>query len=194
MAFKSLSHILRVLENQAQWQEQQEFLHLQKCWSQVVGPGVMKQTRPMSIQRQVLRVATSSSVWAQTLTFERRRILEKLNPLLPRPLVDIRFFTDGWANGADRNQSTDAVLPQCVEPEHPSVIPDIAPAPKAKNNLHSGLLQTADEAFQDWAETIRARSHSFPLCRTCQCPTPAGELQRWSVCALCAAKLNSTSS
>jgi predicted nucleic acid-binding Zn ribbon protein len=26
----------------------------------------------------------------------------------------------------------------------------------------------------------------LPRCPQCQCPTPPGELERWSVCAVCA--------
>jgi predicted nucleic acid-binding Zn ribbon protein len=35
---------------------------------------------------------------------------------------------------------------------------------------------------------MRSRSQHLPLCPTCHCPTPEGELMRWSACALCAAK------
>lgn len=185
MSFKSLSHILEVLENQAQWKEGQEFRHLQKCWPQVVGPAVAKQTRLLSIQRQTLRVATSSAVWSQTLTFERRRILAKLNPLLPRPLVDIRFFTDGWPTHPDSTQSPHSELQPGSLQAHPSSMAEVTDAPETCQ-IHDP--KTVHEAFNRWAEGIQARSQSLPLCPQCQCPTPPGELQRWSICALCAAK------
>ncbi|NJL81148.1 MAG: hypothetical protein HC917_24425 [Richelia sp. SM2_1_7] len=41
--------------------------------------------------RQLLALA-----WAQNLTFERQRLLKKLNKILPTPLVDIRFSTARW--------------------------------------------------------------------------------------------------
>ncbi|MGA7933784.1 MAG: hypothetical protein WCA35_09575, partial [Kovacikia sp.] len=43
-------------------------------------------------------------------------------------------------------------------------------------------------AFQNWAQRVRSRSQNLPLCAHCSCPTPPGELERWEVCALCAAK------
>ncbi|MEP0771687.1 DUF721 domain-containing protein, partial [Trichocoleus sp. ST-U1] len=87
MSFKSLHHILGAIENQAAWQASQEFQRLLKCWPSVVGVAVQAQTRPISISRGVLSVATSSAAWAQTLTFERQRILQKLNAHLGSNLV-----------------------------------------------------------------------------------------------------------
>ncbi|HEY9847521.1 MAG TPA: DUF721 domain-containing protein, partial [Candidatus Caenarcaniphilales bacterium] len=97
MSFEPLNRVLGSLQRQAGWQAQQEFQHLLHCWPEVVGPVVHVQTRPVGITRQrVLRVATSSAVWAQNLAFERHRILEKLNTGLLQPLVDIRFSTSQW--------------------------------------------------------------------------------------------------
>ena len=182
MSFKSLSHILRVLENQLQSPEQLQFQRLLKCWPEVVGVRVISQTKLLSFQRGVLRVATSSSAWAQTLTLERRRILEKLNPLLPTPVVDIRFSVAGWSEQKN-NSSSPADVVQPLTPEHPSRLQNDTPKPSKMENP-----QHPHDAFQSWAETLQKRSQSLPLCQNCQCPTPPGELQRWSVCALCATK------
>jgi predicted nucleic acid-binding Zn ribbon protein len=35
---------------------------------------------------------------------------------------------------------------------------------------------------------MRSRSQQLPLCPHCQCPTPAGELERWQMCSICATK------
>ncbi|MFM7370626.1 MAG: DciA family protein, partial [Sphaerospermopsis kisseleviana] len=68
MSLKSVNDILGILQLEAQWQEQ-PFSRLLKCWQEVVGVKVAAQTRPLSIQRDVLWVATSSAAWAQNLTF-----------------------------------------------------------------------------------------------------------------------------
>jgi predicted nucleic acid-binding Zn ribbon protein len=94
--FKSLNHILGTVENQLQSQEYKQFLHLLKCWPEVVGSAVGQQTRPYSISSDVLYVATSSSVWAQELKFKRRLILKKLNDRLSSPLTDIHFSSAQW--------------------------------------------------------------------------------------------------
>ena len=180
---KSLNHILAAVENQPQWQGPQEFQRLASVWSQVVGAAVADQTRPFSISRDVLYVATSSSVWVQELKFRRRSILKKLNALLSIPLTDIHFSTTQWQN--DTSAATWGANSATLWQEHPSLVVDTAPAsaiidPPLPCNPHS--------TFQNWAAAMQARSLSLPLCPQCQCPTPPGELQRWTVCGLCAVK------
>ncbi len=184
MSFKSLNHILGALEEQNRWQEQ-PFQRLLKCWSEAVGSPITAHTRPLSIQRGVLRVATSSASWAQTLTFERQRILEKLNAQLPSPLVDIRFSTAGWQRSKDSNPGAGNEAATQMWREHPSCLVDAPRVPKTSVEPNS---QNPNAAFEHWAQVMQARSHGLPLCPQCHCPTPGGELQRWSVCSICATK------
>ncbi|WP_017315003.1 DUF721 domain-containing protein [Mastigocladopsis repens] len=182
MSFKSVNDILGVLETQAKWQEQ-PFQRLLKCWPEVVGAVIAVHTQPLSIQRDVLRVATSSAAWAQNLTFERQRLVLKLNEKQSLGLVDIHFSTAGW----QRPQKTHKTQETMSLREHPSYVGD-------EMKLPHDLTPTtgnANGAFQDWARTVQARSHGLPLCPQCHCPTPLGELQRWRVCSLCAAKQSS---
>lgn len=179
MSFNSVNDILGVLQLQAKLQEQ-PFQRLLKCWPEVVGKVIAAHTRPLSIQRDVLRVATSSAAWAQNLTFERRRLLVKLNTVLPTPLVDIRFSTAEWYAAKETNNQPQTLLPR----HHPSYLGE-------EINRHHDVESTAksaNAAFENWAEAMQERSHHLPLCPECQCPTPGGELQRWGVCSLCAAK------
>lgn len=179
MSLKSINHILNVLEKQAQWQEQ-PFQRLVHCWEEVVGVVVAAHTRPLSIQRDVLRVATSSAAWAQNMTFGRQKLLLKLNEKLPSPLVDIRFSTAGWQLLLDEDKEQPTVSPR----EHPSYLGDL----NSDRSDVTPKTMNANAAFTDWAKTIQERSHNLPLCPQCHCPTPPGELQRWAVCAICAAK------
>lgn len=180
MSFKSLNHILGVLQEQSRWQ--QPLQHLCKCWPEVVGAAVAAHTRPLSIGRSTLWVATSSAAWAQNLTFERQRILEKLNPRLPSPLVDIRFSTAQWQVSKNRN-SASASQAQTQLRQHPSWLVEAA---ISRNNQRP--VQNPNTAFQHWAKAMQARTHGLPLCPRCDCPTPPGELQRWAVCSICAAR------
>jgi predicted nucleic acid-binding Zn ribbon protein len=178
MALKSVNHILDSLKQQAQWQEP-PIHRLVKCWAEVVGDMVATHTRPVSIQRDVLWVATSSAAWAQNLTFGRQNLLKKLNQKLPTPLVDIRFSTAEW------KRSPIIIKRQDTSPQaHPSYMGE---------NSHSEVeskpeRKTPHATFTNWAKVMQERSQNLPLCPRCECPTPAGELQRWSVCSLCAAK------
>ncbi|MFE1744662.1 DUF721 domain-containing protein [Coleofasciculus sp. H7-2] len=182
MSFKSLNHILGAIENQAAWQASQEFQQLLKCWSSVVGVAVQAQTRPISISRGVLSVATSSAAWAQTLTFERQRILQKLNAHLGSNLVDIRFSTAQWQKKSGSSRSWYAQEQSVAWQEHPSRVVEATSSPSLSQKVE---LKEPHQAFQRWAEGVRERSQHSPLCPQCQCPTPPGELQRWAVCALC---------
>lgn len=181
MAFKSLNHVLGSLDDQEAWQERRQFRHLLDCWQDVVGAIVAVQAQPQSVHRRVLKVATSSSVWAHNLTFERQRILDKINPRLQIALTDIRFSTAQW-----QNHTPQAIVepPSTLWQEHPShvVWSKFNPEPigVTKGN--------AKGAFRQWAQVIQQRSRHLPLCARCQCPTPQGELERWTMCALCAAK------
>ncbi|MBD2614674.1 DUF721 domain-containing protein [Nostoc punctiforme FACHB-252] len=179
MSFKSVNDILGILEKQAKWQEQ-PFQRLLKCWAEVVGPVAARHTRPLSIQRDVLWVATSSAAWAQNLTFGRGSLLLKLNQKLPTPLVDIRFSTAGWQHSSVERKQQQTILPH----EHPSYLGDrISSSPDTIPSI-----QDANAAFGHWTKLVQERSHGLPLCPQCQSPTPPGELQRWTVCCICASK------
>lgn len=179
---QSLQHVLGTLENHDSWKKRQQFRQLVLCWAEVVGSVVAVQTHPLYVQRQILQVATSSAAWAQNLAFERCRILEKLNARLPYQITDIRFSTAQWQSqtSIDTKSSGSSILWQ----DHPSQV-SIAPKPRPP-------VQPPKDpqlAFQQWAKAMRDRSRHLPACPLCQSPTPPGELQRWSVCALCAAKM-----
>ncbi|NEO99876.1 MAG: DUF721 domain-containing protein [Symploca sp. SIO2E9] len=94
--FKSINYVLGVLENQPHLEGVKLFGRLLKCWPQIVGDTAAQHTRPHSISRDVLYVATSSSAWAQELKFRRTFILKKLNAEFPNLIVDIRFSTAEW--------------------------------------------------------------------------------------------------
>ncbi|OUL29437.1 RNA-binding protein [Nostoc sp. T09] len=182
MSFKSVNDILDVLEKQAQWQEQ-PFQRLLQSWAEVVGVVVAAHTRPLSIQRDVLRVATSSAAWAQNLTFKRQTLLLKLNEKLATSLMDIRFSTAGWQYSPAAQKPQAEVLPR----EHPSYLGDLSTSSQelAPNTANPN---NPNAAFGHWARVMQERSHGLPLCPQCQCPSPPGELQRWHVCSFCAAK------
>jgi predicted nucleic acid-binding Zn ribbon protein len=180
MAFDSLQHIIGGLQKQQSWQEHQRFQHLLRCWSEVVGAVVAQQTRPIHLSpRGVLKVATSSSVWAQNLTFERQRILAKLNQNLPQPLTDLHFSTAYWTKEKPPlpETTTQSIFSSTQFTRSTPVAPKLSVVPDDPNL-----------AFQGWAKAVQSRSRQLPLCPQCHCPTPQLELDRWSCCGLCAAR------
>lgn len=187
MPFDSLQHLLGHLHQQSEWRSHQEFQQLVARWGVIVGQVVAQQTRPISIRRGVLQVATSNSAWAQNLMFERRRILEKLNTQikLSETITDIHFSTAYWKYDPSTEPSDGDRLQDWNN--HPSRVPSrgkgqlLPPSPASPS-------PDAQTAFRQWSNTVKARSQHLPLCPQCQCPTPPGELERWSECALCATK------
>jgi len=183
MSLKSLEHILDCLQKQSRWQEQ-PFQRLLKCWPEVVGAAVATHARPISIQRHILWVATSSAVWAQELSFGRQQILERLNARLPSPLLDIRFSTAQWQRPQNKSSATGETATD-LRLAHPS---SIVNPPKFPNSTEKHNYKHPNQAFRRWAMMMKARSRDLPLCPQCHCPTPEGELRRWATCAICAAK------
>lgn len=159
-----------------QSRQQQEFRKLQQAWTEIVGPTVAAQTQPSQItSQQVLLVATSSAVWAQNLAFERQRILAKLNAFLDKPLTDIRFSTSQWRSQRPQTKRQQSWMPRSLASNPPQ-----AERPQATQNHQ--------EVFERWSERVKAQAQKNPLCPQCHCATPLAELQRWSVCALCAVR------
>jgi predicted nucleic acid-binding Zn ribbon protein len=186
MSLKSLNQVLGNLENRYKLQEHKQFQRLLGGWVEVVGPVVAAQTAPLSIHQGVLKVATSSSAWAQNLVFERQRILEKLNALLSISLLDIRFSTAQWRNSKTLVIGAGLQEQDRLWQEHPSRLASRVEVV----NRQADAATTSDpiQAYQVWAKQVRSRTQHLPLCPQCKCPTPSGELSRWGICAVCAAK------
>jgi predicted nucleic acid-binding Zn ribbon protein len=183
MAFNSLDHILGVLGNQTLGQKQRDYQQLVEAWAKAVGPKINQQTRVLAVERGVLTVATSSSAWAQTLMFERRRILQRLNLGRKEAIADIRFSPRDWSKS--NLECPDLADQALLWQDHPSrVVPSSSEAEVPVDSPK----QDPQGAFARWAARVQARSLGLPSCPNCGCPTPSGELERWSVCALCAPK------
>lgn len=180
MSLKSVNNILSILKAQGHWQEP-PLQVLLKCWHEIVGNNIATHCRPVSVQRDVLRVATSSAAWSQNLTFERQNLLLKVNQKLATPIQDIHFSTAEWRNSPIISKKREVISPS----EHPCFQKELLNS----NCQVSSPSVSVNTAFEKWANTIKMRSNNLPHCPKCQCPTPPGELERWSVCALCSAKV-----
>ena len=181
MSFNSISKLLEALEKPPGWEQQRQYRRLVQLWQGIVGEKIVPHTRPLYISRQVLWVATSSSVIAQELSLKRYSLLKKLNDRLSDPLVDVRFSPARWH---DRNTRKADGLNLCAsnEREHPS---QWAIDEELSSSKHLPEGNDPKTAFARWAKFIQDRSHSLSVCPVCQSPTPKGELQRWDMCAYC---------
>jgi predicted nucleic acid-binding Zn ribbon protein len=207
MSFQALNQVLGNLQGHYKHQEQKQLPQVLRSWPEVVGPIVAAQTQPLSLQRGVLKVATSSSAWAQNLVFERQRILDKLNRVLTFQIDDIRFSpaqwhqsqpttvfpgakeqTDLWQSHPSRIETQESNPPTSNQPPlHPTSITGMG-ANGSEANATETRFTDPMTAFANWATQMRSQTKQLPLCPDCKCPTPHGELKRWQVCSLCAAK------
>ncbi len=179
MALEGLDGLIKGLEKQASWQAQRQFRLVVRHWPKAVGFAVARQTRPVSIQRSTLYVATATPTWAQTLGYERLNILRKLNQHQRQPLKNIRFSTAQWA------QPSKPDGPTPLAKQHPSyATPKISPL----SSTPAASPQSPQEAFTRWAAIVQQMQDGQALCSCCRCHCPQGEIDRWSVCSLCAVK------
>lgn len=185
MAFESLERVFNQLEKQVNWQKHHQFRQVLQHWSGVVGAAVSSHTRPYSIQRGTLNIATANSVWAQNLSFERLRILQKLNQILSVPLTDIRFSAGYWRGETNGETNLDGKSDDNHRSwNHPSELPITLDS----LTQASHPPQDANGAFQQWASRRRHQMKALPLCPQCEVPSPLGELDRWGVCCFCVTK------
>ena len=188
MPLDSLTQLIQQFEQQPRWRSRRQFRLVQANWSHIVGPAVACHARPVRLERQVLYVAVVNPMWGQTLTLERSNLLAKLQQQFQVELRDIRFSSGDWYRRPSKTAANQAApKPSLTLPEwlkhHPSFEPAAVPtsSPKAAN-------PTPLESFQRWASLNQQLAQHQPLCPSCRCPCPDGELRRWSICCVCAAK------
>ena len=189
MFSNSLKNILHQLSQQPEWEQYKQYCEVIECWQKIINQKVAQNTKPKSISRQVLWIATSSSVWAQELSLQRYGFLKKLNSQLSFTLTDIKFSPARWTE---------------LSPTTPSQTKnDIANGQKlslsSENRLNNAKKlensQKIDEpkiALKRWLERIKTKAESptqpYLLCPQCSSLTPISELERWQVCSHCIAK------
>lgn len=198
MSLEGIERLIKGLESQQSWQVQKQFSLILLHWPKAVGAAVARKTRPISIQRETLYVATATASWAQTLSYERVNILRKLNRYQKQPLKAIRFSTAQWmqqkqsinrratSHLAESDIDINELNASATEvPErlmnHPSYIGRVP-------HLAEQADLTPESAFQRWSVALREMQRTQAVCPTCQCRCPQGEINRWSHCGHCAAK------
>ncbi|MFZ9738667.1 MAG: DciA family protein [Prochlorotrichaceae cyanobacterium] len=188
MVLQRLNTVLGTFDNSGKssqflGQRSAQFQQLLQEWPTIVGVALALHTRPHRIDRQVLKVATSSTVWAQNLQFERHRLLQKITAHLEIPLTDIHFSTAYWQLPKVAEQHLASLQEEQIWHNHPSRVltqphtAGTAPPARAK--------RTVVEHFAAWATACQMRDRSLPRCPRCQSPAPPGELSRWNMCSFC---------
>jgi predicted nucleic acid-binding Zn ribbon protein len=180
MSFKPLDDAIRSLVGRPGWEDYRRYARVVAAWEQVVPPRLVSRTRPFSLQKGVLSVATASAPLAAELSLQRHALLTGLARHLDEPLEDIRFSSARWH---DRPPVPPAgALPHLPIERHPSHVERdegatvALPSPSPRPGL------------ERWRQRLDRRASSWPLCPRCQSPTPAGEIERWGACAFCSVR------
>lgn len=117
-------------------------------WPRVVGPEIAQNAQPRSLRGGRLVVATSSSVWAQTLQLMAEQVRRGLNEALGAPIVeDVVFRPAGWDPGGGRESPRP--LGPSAGPEAPPRRPgegDESPPPRPPGR---GLSEAEEQAIAE---------------------------------------------
>lgn len=182
MAWKALDTLLLALQQQPSWQAYRQYQHLLQVWEKVVEPRILAVTKPLALRRQVFWVATTTPVWAQTLTLQRYPLLKQLNKHLAQPLLDLRFSA---AQGYQIQDLPPSSHRETVEPPSRSESAIAPSLPMSNFTDSSRPPKTPMEAFERWKSVLQDRAERLPACPRCQSPTLPQDLERWSVCSSC---------
>ena len=86
---KLINDVLMPCENN---ESNQEILMVYRCWRDIVGDLVAKNTAPASYKKNMLVVYVESSAWLHQLQFLKTNMIKKINAALKKDLIkDIKF-------------------------------------------------------------------------------------------------------
>ena len=177
MSLNSLDRLLEAITQRPQWEEYRRYVEICDIWSTIVPKKAVYHSKPLYIQRDMLWIVTSSSGWAQQLSFQSYSLLKQLNHRLSAsPLQKIRFSPAQW-----QDHSRDPQPSSSEKGQNFFSCTDIV----SSSETSPQTTTTPEEAFQRWNNAIAHHFENLPLCPQCHCPTPEIELERWSKCYLC---------
>lgn len=113
-------------------------------WRKAVGPWLAEHARPVSLEKDVLKLAVESSVWANELEFQKEEIIRRLKGATGwRKVKSVRFL----------------ILPaelKLEEPEGLSVLPDLDDMERARvRDVAEGI---EDEGLRKLVKAAFARA------------------------------------
>jgi predicted nucleic acid-binding Zn ribbon protein len=88
-----IKEILARLFTARGWGRRQGRMHLERAWTEAVGPEYEAQTHVLGLKRGVFEIEVASAVLMQELThYHKRRLLETLRAKLPgQTIKELRF-------------------------------------------------------------------------------------------------------
>lgn len=96
MAMTPIAKIMTDIQQQPGWDGVRDWGLIIQAWSDCVSPAIASRSRPRSLSRDILTIATHSASLAHQLTFGRRALCQQLNARLTQPIADLRFAPIGY--------------------------------------------------------------------------------------------------
>lgn len=170
MTLNNLDHLLKKLTEKPEWVNYRQQCYLLQEWENLVGESIAPYTRPLYIRRDVLWIAVPNSVWAQTLTLQRRTLMQSINQMISPPLRDLRFSPAQWQHKSVNIAPENDFLESAIISQ---------PYQETKKDSHP------QEALESWLKVLETRKCYYSPCPLCQSPTPPEEVMRWGCCHVC---------
>ena len=98
MPLTPISTITNNLQTQPGWEGVRDWGLIVTAWFATVSPTIGSHSRPKSLARGILTIATNSSSLAHQLTFGRQALCKQLNTQLILPITDLRFVPVGYGH------------------------------------------------------------------------------------------------
>ncbi len=96
MSLTPISQVTFAIEQQPEWDGIRHWKLIVRAWMDTVSPAIASRSRPRSLARGVLTIATHSASLAHQLTFGRAALLVRLNSHLSVPINELRFAPIGF--------------------------------------------------------------------------------------------------
>lgn len=107
----SIAAIALDIQNQPGWEGVRDWGLIIQAWKTAVSPAIASRSRPKSLSREVLTIATNSASLAHQLTFGRKALCQQLNAHLITPVIDLRFAPIGYSGEVTTPEGEDLAIP-----------------------------------------------------------------------------------
>ncbi len=111
MSLTPISTIVFQLQKQPGWADIRDWGSIVQAWKATVSPAIASHSRPKSIVRGIVTIATHSSSLAHQLTFGRQALCQQLNTQLIVPIVGLKFVPVGYTNDNLPKSADNGCLP-----------------------------------------------------------------------------------
>jgi predicted nucleic acid-binding Zn ribbon protein len=111
MSLTPISTIVFQIQNQPEWADIRDWGLIVQAWATTMSPAIASHSRPKSIARGIVTIATNSSSLAHQLTFGRQALCQQLNTQLIVPIAGLRFVSVGYPNQNSLTMVENGCLP-----------------------------------------------------------------------------------